>query len=137
MIDIDIDELDKSLEIAVLIRASESGYVRDYLKGAAIARDDELRRLDAFTLGLLDALAHRLGSRHDTLRLLAYLHALLEHGPGRPARKAFREMFALGSTPKFARYFASGRHHVVKVLQGSTPEAGRFAALLAEEFDAA
>jgi hypothetical protein len=136
MIDIDVDELDKSLEIAVLIRAREAGYVRDYAPGAAIGREDELRRLDAFTLGLLDALAHRLGARHDTLRLLAYLYALFEHGPGRPARKAFREMFALGSTPKFARYFASGRHHVVKLLQGSTPDAGRFASLLAEEFGA-
>jgi hypothetical protein len=134
MIDLDIDELDKSLEIAVLIRSSEAGYVRDYLRGYAIARDDELRRLDAFTLGLLDALAHRLGARHDTLRLLAYLFALLEHGPGRPARKAFREMFALGSAPGFARYFASGRHHVIQVLQGSPPDVGRFASLLSEEF---
>jgi hypothetical protein len=133
MTEIDIDEIDKSLEIAALIRASEAGYARDYRSGAAFGPEGDQRRLDAFTFGLLDALAHRLGSRHDTLRLLTYLHSLMERGPGQGARRFFRQMCALGNVPIMARYVAGGRYHIVRVLAGNPPGIGRFARLLSEE----
>jgi hypothetical protein len=129
----EIEELDKSVEIAALIRASEAGYARDYRKGVAFGHAADRRRLDAFTLGLLDALAHRIGVRHETIKLLAYVHTLLEHGPGQIARTSFREFMALGTTPVLARYVAGGRHHILRVLSGNPPQVGRFAELLTEE----
>lgn len=133
MTEAEIEELDKAIEIAMLIRASEAGYARDYRKGVAFGHAADRRRLDAFTLGLLDALAHRIGVRHETVLLLAYVHSLLEHGPGQTARNFFREFLALGKTPVLARYVAGGRHHILRVLSGNPPRAGRFAELLAEE----
>jgi hypothetical protein len=133
MTESEIEELDKSIEIAVLIRASEAGYARDYRKGVAFGHAADRRRLDAFTLGLLDALAHRIGVRHETIRLLAYINTLLEHGPGQIARNSFREFMALATTPVLARYIAGGRHHILRVLSGNQPQVGRFAELLAEE----
>jgi hypothetical protein len=79
---IDIDELDRSLEAALLLRASEAGFARDYRSGAAFGQQEDRLRLEAFSLGLLDALAQRMGDRHRSLKLLAYMHALVEHGPG-------------------------------------------------------
>jgi hypothetical protein len=133
MTETELEELDKSLEIAALIRASEAGFARDYRKGVAFGHAADRRRLDAFTLGLLDALAHRIGVRHETVRLMSYIHAILEHGPGQIARNSFREFVSLGTTPALARYLAGGRHHILRVLSGNPPKVGRFAELLTEE----
>ena len=60
---LDIAELDKLLEVAVLLRSSEEGYARDYRNGTAFGREEDWRRLDAFTYGILDTLARTLGER--------------------------------------------------------------------------
>ena len=128
-----IQEIDKSLEIAELIRASESGYARDFRSGSAFGQEADRRRLDAFTLGVLDALAKRIGSRQDWLGILVYQHKLLELGPGERTRSAYREMCELASKIEFARYVGGGRYHALRVLSGIEPDVGRFARLMSEE----
>jgi hypothetical protein len=129
----DIDKTDQSLEITELLRASEAGYARDYRQGAAFGTEGDTRRLDAFTLGMLDALAHRMVSPADALKLLVYLHKLLARGPGQLARNASRQMLALDGIPTLKRYVAGGRYHAIRALTGRSHDVGRFARLLAEE----
>lgn len=129
----DVDEIDQSLEIALLIRAGEIGFARDYRTGNAFGSDGDRYRIDAFTLGLLDALAQRLGQHPESLRLLIYLLKLIEHGPGKAARQSLREMYALGDVAGFARYVSGGRRHVLRTLAGRSPAVGQFAELLADE----
>jgi hypothetical protein len=135
MNDGNITEIDKALEIALTIRGSESGYARDHRSGPVFGYAADNRRLDAFTLGLLDALAARISTRHDWLPLLAYLHQLNENGPGEVSRNAYRQMCKLKAVPGLARYVAGGRHHIRRVMAGETPDVGRFARLLSEEND--
>jgi hypothetical protein len=130
---IDIDELDRSLEAALLLRASEAGFARDYRSGAAFGREEDQLRLEAFALGMFDALAQRLGDRQQCLHLLAYMSALVEHGPGSRAREAVQRMLDLNYRPQLCRYVAGGRRHAMKVLRGNARETGLFAELLAEE----
>ena len=133
MTEFDINALDKSLEAAVLLRSSEAGYARDYRRGAAFGRDEDQRRLDAFSFGLIDALAERAGDRSETLSLLIYLYVLLEQGPGVNARDAYQAMRKIGTKANLRRYVAGGRLHVFRMLAGSSPQAGIFAKLLEEE----
>lgn len=130
---IDIDELDKSLEAAVMLRSSEAGYARDYRNGTAFGRVEDERRLDAFSFGLFDALAERTGNRAQTLALLIYFCALLEQGPGINARRSFEAMWTIGTKPKLGRYVVGGRLHVLRMLSGKKAEAGIFAKLLEQE----
>ena len=132
----DIDEVDQLLEIALLIRSGEIGFARDYRNGHAFGIDGDRYRLDAFTLGLLDALAHRLGDHLNTLNLLIYLWKLMENGPGKTTRQALRETGALGDDRAFSRYVSGGRRHILLTLAGNSPAVGRFAELLAEELTA-
>jgi hypothetical protein len=130
---LDIEELDRSLEAALLLRASEAGFARDYRSGAAFGQEEDRLRLEAFSLGLLDALAQRLGDRQQNLRLLAYMNALVEYGPGIKAREAGQRMLDLSYKPQLGRYVAGGRRHALKVLRGNARETGLFAELLVEE----
>lgn len=133
MTSFDIDKIDKSLYIVELLRASEAGYARDYRKGTAFGTEGDMRRIDAFTLGMLDSLAHRLGSAANSLKVLVYLHKLLVHGPGQLTRNACQEMIDLGSISLYNRYLAGGRYHALRALTGRSNETGRFARLLSEE----
>lgn len=126
-------EIDKSLEIATLVLAGEAGFARDHKIGHAFGAEGDMRRLDAFTLGMLDALAHRTGERDQALPMLTYLHKLEQHGPGIATRHSFREMLALIEIPKFAAYVAGGRRHIIRVLSGKAGDPGEFARLLTEE----
>lgn len=135
MNDIDITEIDKSLEIVVLVRAGEAGYMRDRRSGPVFGYAGDLQRLDAFTLGLLDGLAARLGTRHDWLPLLVYLYQLNENGPGEVARRSHWQMCNLKEAHELARYVAGGRHHIRRALADDQPDVGRFARLLTEERD--
>jgi len=131
----EIRELDKSLEIAQLIRASEAGYARDHRTGPTLGHDADLVRLEAFTLGLLDALSKRLSFRNCRLALMVYLHKLVENGPGESVRIKFGEMIQLADKQHLARYINGGRYHIERVLMGESPDVGRFARLLSEERD--
>lgn len=135
MSDVEIDDIDRSLEIVALIRASEAGFAREGKVGVALEHDADRSRLDAFTLGLLDAMAQRIGNGRKTLRLLAYLHVALEYGPGEASRRRFHEYLGLESEPRLSRYVAGGRRHVLSVLIGDKPKVGRFVELLSEELD--
>lgn len=130
---LDIEEIDRSLEIATLIRSGEIGFARDYRAGTAFGADGDRYRLDAFTLGLLDAMAQHASLQADSYRLLVYLFKLIEHGPGKSARLSTHEMLALGEVPLFSRYVSGGRRHVLSTLAGRSPEVGRFAQLLSDE----
>jgi phytoene dehydrogenase-like protein len=129
----DIHEIDKVLEAAVLLRSSEEGYARDYRAGSAFGREQDWLRLDAFTLGVLDALARTLGKHPRTLALLVYLKKLLDHGPGATARDAAAKMLSLGDLPELTRYVAGGRRIVLRQMAGQIVQPGLFAQLLEEE----
>jgi hypothetical protein len=129
----DIRELDKLLEAAVLLRSSEEGYVRDHRNGSAFGREEDGLRLDAFTFGVLDALARTLGEHVETLSLLAYLTNLLDHGPGVDARDGAARMLSRGGLPELRRYVAGGRRLALRMLAGQTVQPGLYAELLEEE----
>jgi len=131
---LDIAELDKLLEVALLLRSSEEGYARDYRKGPAFGREEDWLRLDAFTFGILDALARTRGGEHpETLALLAYLKNLIEHGPGSEARTGATELVNVGGLPELRRYVAGGRRLALRILAGQTVQPGLFVELLEEE----
>jgi hypothetical protein len=130
---LDIPELDKLLEVAVLLRSSEEGYARDYRHGSAFGREEDWLRLDAFTYGVLDALARTLGEHTETLALLAYLKNLLDHGPGNDARVGTTKLLDAGNRPELRRYVAGGRRLALRMLAGQTVSPGLYAELLEEE----
>lgn len=130
---LDIAELDKLLEVAVLLRSSEEGYARDYRNGTAFGREEDWLRLDAFTFGIIDALARTLGEHAETLELLAYLKNLVEHGPGNDARARAAKLLEVGGLPELRRYVAGGRRLALRMLAGQTVRPGLYAELLEEE----
>jgi hypothetical protein len=131
--EIDLNEVDKLLEVAVLLRSSEEGYARDYRNGPAFGREEDWLRLDAFTFGVLDALARTLGEHTETLALLAYLKNLLDHGPGSDARAGAAKLLSTGALPELRRYVAGGRRLALRMLAGQTVRPGLYAELLEEE----
>ena len=130
---VSISELDKVFEAAFLFRLSEAGYARDYGAVSPFNEQETRLRLDAFMLGVLDALAIPLSLKADSLPLLAYLKSLLEHGPGVRARDAAAEMLALRERLELRRYVACGRRVALKMLSGKKTHPGTFAELLEEE----
>ena len=130
---LDIAEIDKLLEVAVLLRSSEEGYARDYRHGTAFGREEDWLRLDAFTFGILDALARTHGEHVETLALLAYLKSLLDHGPGADARAAAAKLAHVGGLPELRRYVAGGRRLALRMLAGQRVQPGHYAELLEEE----
>lgn len=130
---INIQELDKALEAVVLLRAGEEGYARDYRTGTAFGSEEDRRRLDAFTMGMLDMLARRLGNDEQVLPLLAYLKMLLDHGPGPLARQALAGMLRLRELPELRCYIAGGRRLVLQLLANKVVRPGLYARLLEEE----
>jgi hypothetical protein len=130
---LDIAELDKLLEVAVLLRSSEEGYARDYRHGTAFGREEDWLRLDAFTFGILDALARTHGEHADTLELLAYLKGLLDHGPGGEARARAAKLLNVGALPEMRRYVAGGRRLALRMLAGQVVQPGLYAGLLEGE----
>jgi hypothetical protein len=130
---LDIAELDKLLEVAVLLRSSEEGYARDYRHGTAFGREEDWLRLDAFTFGILDALARTHGEHADTLELLAYLKGVLDHGPGGEARARATKLLNVGALPEMRRYVAGGRRLALRMLAGQVVQPGLYAGLLEGE----
>lgn len=131
--EVDLHEIDKLLEAAVLLRSSEEGYARDYRNGSAFGREQDWLRLDAFTFGILDALARTLGDHTDALALLAYLKSLLDHGPGNDGRAGAAKLLGAGALPELRRYVAGGRRLALRMLAGQTVLPGLYAELLEEE----
>jgi hypothetical protein len=129
----DVAELDKLLEVALLLRSSEEGYARDYRNGTAFGREQDWQRLDAFTFGILDTLARTLSDHAETLVLLAYLKNLIEHGPGNDARSGSAKLLDAGGLPELRRYVAGGRRLALRILAGQTVRPGLYAELLEEE----
>jgi hypothetical protein len=130
---LDIAELDKLLEVAVLLRSSEEGYARDYRNGTAFGREEDWRRLDAFTYGILDTLARTLGEHAETLALLAYSKNLLDHGPGLDTREGAERLLKLGALPELRRYVAGGRRLALRMLAGQPVRPGLYAEILEDE----
>jgi len=128
-----VERLDRALEAAVLLAASEAGYARDYRNGPAFGVEKDGRRLEAFALGMLDTLSGTLGQPSDVLPLLVYLRTLLEHGPGGQAREVTSNTLGLANQPELSRYRAGGRRLVLRMQAGRAPGPGLFASLLEEE----
>jgi hypothetical protein len=130
---IEIDRLDQVMESCVLLISSEAGYARDYRNGTAFGADKDRRRLDAFALGILDALSGTLGPAGEVLPALIYLKTLLDHGPGWRARAATYALLGLAEESELTRYVAGGRRLVLRMLAGRAQQPGIFASLLEEE----
>ncbi len=129
----DIDEIDRALEVALLIRDSELGHARGCRHGSDFGAAENGRRLDAFILGVLDTLTSLLRRQDDSLHLLVYLKALVEHGPGSDARAATARSIALRGHSELRRYIAGGRSFLMRLLAGERIEPGLFARLLEKE----
>lgn len=131
---LDISKLDKALEVVVLLRAGEAGHARDHRKGWAFSRREDKRRLDAMTVGMLDALAHTLGKRPDIWQLLVYLRVLVDHGPGARARKSWAQCVQIAErAPELRPYVAGGRRLLLRMLVDRSARPGLFSELLEQE----
>lgn len=128
-----IEALDKALEIAFLLRASEAGYARDYRSGPAFGAEGDARRLDAFRLGMLDSLGQTLDFDGMALPLLVYMDAVIDLGPGEGTRERTGSLLRLFDPPELRRYIAGGRLLIVRLLADGTADGGLFARLLEDE----
>ena len=128
-----IEALDKALEIAILLRDSEAAHARDRVRGASFGVVGDRQRLDALTLGMLDALARMVGNGGSSLPMLVYLKTLVDHGAGTRAREGFLAMLRLLDLAGLNRYVAAGRKLVTQILKGGESAPGRYADLLERE----
>ena len=128
-----IEALDKALEIAILLRDSEAAHARDRKGAASFGQAGDQQRLDALTLGILDALARFLGNGPSSLPMLVYLKTLVEHGAGTRTREGFTGMLRLLDLASLSRYVAAGRKLVVHILSGGDSAPGRYADLIDRE----
>lgn len=129
----DLDETDRLLQVARLLRLSEAGFARDE-PGALVEKLDPCgERLDWYSLGLADALRVSRGHGLGRLRLLVYLMLLCDRGPGEAAVRATEHLVARLHDAGPARYIEAGRTTVLDTLAGRRIEPGRYWALLAAD----
>ena len=127
-----ITEVDQMLRAAQLLRQSEQARALD--RGGVLAGrlDPDGKKLDAYSLGLLDGVRMVAGGEIGVLTLLAYLLMLCEMGPGR-AREAAERILSLEEHEDLRSYVDRGRQTVFDVVMGVEYGPGRFALLLLSE----
>ncbi len=127
-----ITEVDQMLHAAQLLRQSEQARALD--RGGVLASrlDPDGKKLDAYSLGLLDGVRMVAGGEIGVLTLLAYLLMLCEMGPGR-AREAAERILSLEDHEDLRSYVDRGRQTVFDVVMGVENGPGRFALLLLSE----
>ena len=127
-----ITEVDQMLRAAQLLRQSEQARALD--RGGVLAGrlDPDGKKLDAYSLGLLDGVRMVAGGEIGVLTLLASLLMLCEMGPGR-AREAAERILSLEEHEDLRSYVDRGRQTVFDVVMGVENGPGRFALLLLSE----
>ena len=127
-----ITEVDQMLRAAQLLRQSEQARALD--RGGVLAGrlDPDGKKLDAYSLGLLDGVRMVAGGEIGVLTLLAYLLMLCEMGPGR-AREAAERILSLEEHEDLRSYVDRGRQTVFDGVMGVEHGPGRFALLLLSE----
>ncbi len=129
----DLQRADNLLQAGLLLRLSEQGRARDYYQEVVERTDVNGDKLDAFSLGIFDALLRAHGASVDTLPLLLYLLKLSEHGPGAATVDAAYHALSHGESSAMRRYVDLGRCTAVQVLDGGPPRPGGYAELLMGE----
>ena len=128
----EIMEVDRMLRAAQLLRQSEQARVRD-LGGALLGRlDPDGKKLDAYSLGLLDGVRTIAGGDIGILRLLAYLLMLCEIGPDL-APQAAERILSLEQYDDLHGYVDRGRQMVLDIFMGEKNGPARFELLLLSE----
>jgi hypothetical protein len=129
----DITRLDSLLQAAQLYRLSEQGRARDVYGGLAEQADADGRKLNAFTVGVLDGLLTSHDAHTSLLPVLVYALVVSEHGPGERAVDAAKHMLALERYAELRTYITLGRHTVIRAFAGEPAEPGAYAELLLSE----
>lgn len=128
----EIMEVDQMLRAAQLLRQNEKARVRD-LGGALLGRlDPDGKKLDAYSLGLLDGVRTIAGGDIGILRLLAYLLMLCEIGPDL-APQAAERILSLEQYDDLHGYVDRGRQMVFDIFMGEKNGPARFELLLLSE----
>lgn len=127
-----LKQIDSILRAASLIRSTEFGYARDQ-HGSLIERLDPLgHKLDAFSVGIIDAIRIAVSASTAWLPLLTYLLKLGEHGVDGALRGA-EQMLRLSRCEAFDAYVEPGRQTVYAVFAGHRNALRAYAALLRAE----
>ena len=110
---------------------SELASARDRCPAALLERDPDGAKLEAFGIGVIDAIcrACRLDPHDDLLRLLAYI-VMLRHWRGKPALERAERALDYAHDDELARFAARGRATAVKLVAGERGAGGGYAAEL-------
>jgi len=127
---VELDETNKLLQTAQLLRLSEAGFARDHHGRITQEADPDGQKLDWYCLGLLDGLRRARGYHRKRLRLLAYLMLLCETAPGETVRRSTERLLASLGHANPARYIDAGRCTVRRLLAGQRVDPGNYAELL-------
>lgn len=128
----ELKQIDSILRAANLIRSTELGYARDQ-HGSLVERLDPLgHKLDAFSIGIIDAIRIAVSASTAWLPILAYLLKLGEHGMDTALRGA-EQMLRLSRSEHCDAYVEQGRQTVYAVFAGHRNALQAYAALLRAE----
>ncbi len=128
-----LEKVDSVLQAALLLRLSEHGRARDHYYELLDRIDADGSRLDAFSLGVFDALLRTHAAATDSPALLLYLLKLCENGPGAATVDAAARALSLAGRADLHRYIDLGRSTAIRALDGSPPSPGAYAELLMDE----
>jgi hypothetical protein len=128
-----IEEIDRALQTARLLRLSEGGFARDNFGNLMQTAGAAAEKLDAYAAGVLAALCANSPDYPDTFGLLVYAFAVCDVGPGLAALAKTERMLACGSDSELNAYFVLGSRTVRQMLEGSSRPPGEFARLLQAE----
>jgi hypothetical protein len=126
----DLRRLDNMLEAVMLFRLSETGRARDLGNDLVTRADGQGTKLDAFSLGIFDAMLRARGASRVTLPLLVYMLKLSEHGPGPETVDAADRAIGFVGDAGMGRYVELGRYAAIKTLDGRPTTRGGYAEAL-------
>jgi hypothetical protein len=128
-----LDEIDKALQTAQMLRLSEGGFARDNFGNLMQRCEQAAEKLDAYAAGVLAALSRGADISQETFGLLAYSFAICDVGPGLAALAKTERMLQCSSVAELRRYFLLGSRTVRRMLEGAATTPGEFARLLQAE----
>ena len=129
----ELDETDKLVQAARLLRMSAAGFARDHHGGIAASADPDGEKLDWYSVGILDALRCSRGYDKGKLRLLIYLILISENGPGDRARRSAERLISHLTHKDAARYIEAGRRAITRLLSGEKRAPADYAELLSDD----
>jgi hypothetical protein len=128
----ELTQIDSILRAANLIRSTELGYARDRHGNLVERLDPQGHKLDAFSVGIIDAIRIAVSASAAWLPLLTYMLKLGEHGADGALHGA-EQMLKLSRAETFDAYVEQGRQTVYAVFADHRDALQAYAALLRAE----